>query len=163
MLVLDQGEGILMRFKQLPDGSMVNTETGEVMEQSKGTFIYVPSKIKFKEDWFMAFQDALKELAKDRELWGRPRAVLDYLMSRLSFENYIAIEQKEICEEVGLNKANVSASIKVLTDKKIIEKGPKIGRTWSYKLNPFYGWKGRVTNLKEERKKRLKSIDGGRI
>jgi DNA-binding transcriptional regulator GbsR (MarR family) len=110
----------------------------------------------------MAFQDALKELAKDRELWGRPRAVLDYLMSRLSFENYIAIEQKEICDEVGLNKANVSASIKVLTDKKIIEKGPKIGRTWSYKLNPFYGWKGRVTNLKEERKKRLKSIDGGK-
>ena len=146
------------RYKQMPDGSMMDTLTGEILDEEKGTFIHVPYRIKFDEDWFMAFQEALEQLATDRDLWGRPRAVLDYLMARLSFENFIAIEQKEICEKLNLNKTNVSAAIKILVEKEIIKKGPKIGRTHSYRLNPFYGWKGKVKNLQEARKKHLKIV-----
>jgi DNA-binding transcriptional ArsR family regulator len=151
-----------MRFQQLPDGSLLDKETGEILDQSRGTFVFVPSRIKLKEDWFMTFQDALGMLAADKDLWGRPRAVLDYMMSRLNFDNYIGLEQKEIAEKLGIHKPDVSAAIKMLLNKGILEKGPRLGKSWSYKLNPYYGWKGRVKNLKEERKKRLTVIDGGK-
>lgn len=151
-----------MRFQQLPDGSLLDKETGEILDQSRGTFVFVPSRIKLKEGWFMAFQDAFESLAKDRELWGQPTAVLHYLMSKLSFDNYVALEQKEVSVGLEMDKSDVSRSFKTLVEKGIIEKGPRIGKSWSYKLNPFYGWKGKVKNLKEERRKRLSVVDGGK-
>jgi len=151
-----------MRFQQLPDGSLLDRETGEILDQSRGTFVFVPSRIKIKEGWFMAFQDAFESLARDKDLWGQPTAVLHFLMSRLSFDNYIALEQKEISDQLSVDKSDVSRAIKKLVEKGILEKGPRIGKSFSYKLNPLYGWKGRVKNLNEERKKRLSVIDGGR-
>jgi hypothetical protein len=151
-----------MRILQKADGTFVDQRTGEVLEKEQYTFVAIPSRQKIKEDWFMAFQDAFKELSKDRELWGRPIAVLHFLMSKLSFENFIAVEQKEICEELDLLKPHVSEAMKKLCEKGIVEKGPRVGNTRSYKLNPFYGWKGRVKNLQDERKMRLKAIDGGK-
>lgn len=151
-----------MRFQQLPDGSLLDRETGEILDQSRGTFIFIPSRIKVKEGWFMAFQDAFESLAVDRDISGQTMKILIYMMSRLNFENYIALEQKEIVEKLGIHKSDVSSSIKILSDKGILEKGPRLGKSWSYKLNPFYGWKGRVKNLKEERKKRFSVVDGGK-
>lgn len=151
----------LMRIRRLSDGSLVDEQTGEVLGEEKYVFLAIPARAKIKEDWFMAFQDAFEVLAKDKDLWGQPTAVLHFLMSKLSFENFIAIEQVEIAKELGIEKPRVSESIKKLVLKKIVEKGPKIGKTWSYKLNPYYGWKGRVKNLQEERKKRMKVINGG--
>ena len=151
-----------MRFQQLQDGSLLDRETGEILDQSRGTFVFVPSRIKIKEGWFMAFQDAFESLARDKDLWGRPTAILHFLMSRLSFDNYIAFEQKEIATALSIHQPDVSSSIKKLVEKGILEKGPRIGKSFSYKLNPLYGWKGRVKNLKDERKKRLSVIDGGK-
>lgn len=151
-----------MRIRRASDGSFVDQETGEVLSEEKYIFLAVPMREKIKEDWLMTFQDALEVIAKDRDLRGEPRAVLDYLMSKLSFDNYIAVEQSIISTELVIHKSNVSRSIKMLNDKGIIEKGPRLGKSWSYKLNPFYGWKGRVKNLKEERKKRFSVVDGGK-
>ena len=150
-----------MRVRRMSDGSFVDQERGEILSEEKYIFLAVPTREKIKEDWLMTFQDALEVIAKDRELRGEPRAVLDYLMSKLSFDNYIAVEQSVIASELVIHKANVSRSIKMLTEKGIIEKGPRLGKSWSYKLNPYYGWKGRVKNLKDERKKRLQVIEGG--
>jgi hypothetical protein len=49
-----------------------------------------------------------------------------------------------------------------LTEKSIIQKGPKIGRTWSYRLNDFYAWRGSIKNLKSVPKAKLQSIPGGK-
>ena len=59
---------------------------------------------KLTERWFMAFQDAFEELAKDREITNEPRRVLDYMFSKLDFENFIQLSQKEIIEILGINK-----------------------------------------------------------
>ena len=144
-----------MRFKQLPDGSMLDTETGEILDQARGTFLYVPTKIKIKEGWFMSFQDGHEALAADKDLWGRPRAVLDYLMSKLNFENFISVPQGDIAKALKIHQPHVSAALKILVAKGVLELGPKHGKSSSYKLNPFYGWRGSVKNLKEERKRRL--------
>lgn len=138
------------RFTQLKDGSLVDRKTGEVFEQQQFTFVVFPKRAKLKgKRWFMMFQDAFGMLAKDRDLRGEPRAILDFLLSKLDFENQIALSQIEVAEALGINKVNVSQGIKKLLDKEVLLKDTKIGRSQCYKLNPDYGWKGRVENLNE--------------
>lgn len=125
----------------------IDLDTGEIIE---GVAVYTPGRVKWPKDkgFFMGIQDAFIALAKDKEIRGNTRSVLDYLMGKLGFENWISIQQKEIVENLGLHKAIVSKSIKLLVQKKIILSGPKIGnRTTSYKLNESYGYKGKLENI----------------
>ena len=130
----------------------IDLKTGEVMQ---GCMVWIPQRPKLTERWFMAFQDAFEELAKDREITNEPRRVLDYMFSKLDFENFIQLSQKEITEELRMHKSQVSEAIKLLVRKQIILEGPKVGRSKCYRLNPNYGWKGKVKNLEEERKKHI--------
>ena len=98
-------------------------------------------------------------LAKDRELWGLTRAVLDYLCGRLDFENFIHVPQQEIADYLGAHRPDVTASITKLVKKGILIKGPSVGRSSSYRLNPSYGWKGDNKKAKEYQ---LELIKGGR-
>ena len=126
-------------------------KTGEVLEG--GIRVYIGSKVKWRESWFMGIQEAFIALAKDKEIRGRTRSVLDYLFGRLGFENYICITQKEISDELQIAKTNISSSIKILIGKGIILQGPKLGRTSTYRLNSEYGWRGNVKNLSKNRQK----------
>ena len=116
----------------------IDLKTGEVMQ---GCMVWIPQRPKLTERWFMAFQDAFEELAKDREITNEPRRVLDYMFSKLDFENFIQLSQKEITEELRMHKSQVSEAIKLLVRKQIILEGPKVGRSKCYRLNPNYGWK----------------------
>ena len=133
----------------------VDQKTGEVLQ---GCMVWIPERPKLTERWFMAFQDAFEELAKDREITNEPRRVLDYMFSKLDFENFIQLSQKEIIEILGINKSNVSKAIKLLTRKQIVLEGPKVGRSRCYRLNPNYGWKGKVKNLQEYRREQFEVI-----
>jgi hypothetical protein len=42
--------------------------------------------------------------------------------------------------------------------EQIILRGPKLGSVSSYRLNPHYGWKGKVQNLTKARQKRLQAV-----
>jgi hypothetical protein len=44
--------------------------------------------------------------------------------------------------------------MKVLEDKQIILRGPKVGRSYAFMLNPEFGWKGKVKNLDDYRQER---------
>lgn len=136
----------------------IDRETGEVM---KGCMVYIPYRPRLTERWFMAFQDTFEELAKDREITNEPRRVLDYMFSKLDFENFIQLSQKDIAEALGMHKSQVSEAIKLLARKQIILEGPKVGRSKCYRLNPHYGWKGKVKNLENERRSHLRAIEGG--
>lgn len=142
------------RFKQLDDGSILDLTTGEILggQENRGSFVFIPNRPKLKENWFMFFQNACEKLALDKSLSGESFRVLMYLLSNLDFENYIIIQQVEIAEKLDMKRANVSRAIKQLTDKEILIKGPKLGRTYSYKLNSTYGWKGKVIKLVDQTK-----------
>jgi hypothetical protein len=129
----------------------IDLDTGEILD---GVPVYFNARVKWREDWFMGIQEAFIALAKDEEIRGRTRSVLDYMFGKLGFENYIVIQQREICEELKLDKSNVSKAISILLKKRIILQGPKLGRTKSYRLNSNFGWKGKVKNLAEERQSR---------
>ena len=141
--------GKLTRFRT------IDMDTGEIIE---GVPVYIASKVKLREGWFMGFQDAFIELAKDPDLQGENYRVLLYLLGNLGFENYIAIPQKQIAEALEMPKQNVSRALKVLVEKEILLEGPKLGRTHTYRLSSAFGWKGTVKNLSKTRKGEVISL-----
>lgn len=126
----------------------INTQTGEIID---GIPVYVAPKVRWKEGWFMGFQEAFIALAEDKDLTGETYKVFMYMLGHLGFENYIAIPQVQIAKDIGMHKEHVSRAIKVLLTKRIIVEGPKLGRTKTYRLNSEYGWRGTVRNLAESR------------
>lgn len=128
----------------------VDLDTGEILE---GTVALLGQRIKspYSGGFFMSNQLALLELAKDKDLGNEALRVLIYLCGRLDFENYIQLEQKEIAEDLGILKPNVSRAMKLLENKQIIVRGPRAGKSYVWHLNPNFGWKGKVKNFAEEK------------
>ena len=107
----------------------------------------------YSTGWVMNSQEALEIIAKDKEITGGIHRVLWFIIARLDFENWIQISQQEICGELGMKKQHVSSAIKLLEKKEIILRGPKVGKSYAFRLNPYFGWKGNVKNLNDYRKK----------
>jgi predicted transcriptional regulator len=125
----------------------VNTKTGEIKD---GYFVYVAyPKPKIRNTrWMMTFQDSLEIIATDSDITGQTLKVMLLLMANLEFENYIPIRQVTIAQKLKIDKADVSKAIKLLVNKEIILK-VKEGTTTGYRLNPNYGWKGKVENMEK--------------
>ena len=108
----------------------------------------------YGKGWVMNSQEALEILAKDKEITGEAYRVLFFICARLDFENWVQVPVTEIAQELDLRQPNVSRAMKVLETKEIILRGPKVGRSYAFMLNPEFGWKGKVKNLDEYRKER---------
>ena len=129
----------------------IDQNTGEILE---GVIVYCGVKQNpYSTGWVMNSQQALELLAMDKELTGENYRVLLLLLSRLDFENWIQVTQSEITQKLQMKKQNVSRAISLLEQKGIILRGPKVGRSNAFRLNPYFGWKGKVKNLDEYRKK----------
>ena len=144
-------------------------DTGEKLE---GVLVYCGVKRDpYSKGWIMNSQEALEILAKDKAFTKDSLRILIFLSARLDFENWIQITQKEIAEILEIKKQNVSKAIKLLEEKGIILRGPKIGRAYAFRLNPDFGWKGKVKNLDkyrkdkfdEEQKELKKKVDNDNI
>lgn len=125
----------------------VDADTGEVL---LGTPVWFGAKVRspYGRRWYMQSQEALEALAADKELAGRPTRVLLYLLSRLDFENFIAVPQKDIAATLELHKSDVSKAIRLLISKGILVEGPRAGGALALRLNPHWGWKGKVRHLR---------------
>jgi DNA-binding transcriptional regulator GbsR (MarR family) len=102
----------------------------------------------------MNSQDAAILLAKDKEIKGETHRVLWLIIGILDFENWVQLSITEIANELGMHQPDVSKAMKVLEEKEIILRGPKVGRSYAFMLNPDFGWKGKVKNLEDYRKER---------
>jgi len=102
--------------------------------------------------WLMSSQEALKLIARDKQITGETFRVFLYVVGMLDFENWIYIPQKEIAEYLDLKRSAVSRSIKILLEKEIIIRGDRFGKSYTFRLNAYFGWKGKVKNLDEYRK-----------
>jgi len=132
----------------------VDERTGELLD---GVAVWVGPKIRspYGRSWFMQSQDAILALAQDKELAGRPTRVLLYLLARLDFENFIHVPQVDIAQALELRASNVSKAIQLLEGKGILIRGPKVGRSFGWRLNPNFGWKGKVRHLHDARRPRI--------
>ncbi len=130
----------------------VDQNTNEVLE---GIVVYCGVKRNpYSKGWIMNSQEALELLATDKDLKGETYRVLLLLLSRLDFENWIQITQKEISEKLEIRKPHISRAISLLEEKEIILRGPKVGRSYAFRLNPYFGWKGKLKNLDQYRKEK---------
>lgn len=91
-------------------------------------------------------QEALLQLAQSN-LNGEDLKVLFALLARLDFENFVQAHQQEISEQTGIRQPNIARSIKHLCEHGIIIKGPKVGRSNTYRLSPTFGFKGKSKNF----------------
>ena len=137
----------IMKHKRV---ASVDQDTGEILD---GVIVYCGVKHNpYSKGWIMNSQDALELLATDNDLRGEAYKVLLLLMARLDFENWIQITQTEIAEKLKIKLPNVSRAISLLENKQIILRGPKLGRSYAFRLNPDFGWKGKVKNLNDYRR-----------
>ena len=104
--------------------------------------------------WIMNSQEALDIIAEDKDLKGTTLRVLLKVCARVDFENWVHLPLKELADELDIDKADVSRNIKLLVKKGVLLKSEKIGRSYAYRLNPDFGWKGKVRNLEEYRQQR---------
>lgn len=122
----------------------IDAETGEVME---GAMVSVGRKVRWREDYFMTFQDKIEELSEDEELTGRTWRVLAALLGKLGWENWLHISQADLAKKLNMHRPDVSRAMKLLVEKGVIIRGPKMGRSHAYKLNSNFGFKGKLTDL----------------
>lgn len=108
--------------------------------------------------WMQINQHFLEEFAARRDIGNEVLRVFLYLNARLDFENIIQVQQTEIAERLGMQPPNVHRSLKKLEDLGIILRGPKVGRSSSWRLNPHAGWKGKVTHLRSAQRDHLELV-----
>lgn len=116
----------------------------------------------YSKGWFMANQEAMINLAQDKEIKGETHKVFLLICGYLEFENWIKISITEIANKLNIDRSNASKSIKILEKKEIIERGKKVGRFYEFRLSPYISWKGKVKTLnqyrKEEKEKEKKEL-----
>jgi hypothetical protein len=145
---------------RLKDIRCIDVETGEILGQFPamvGRKIVSP----YREGWMQLNQEALAEIAADRDMGTEAFRVFLYLNSRLDFENLILVPQTDMAAALGMKRQAIGRAVKLLADKQIILRGPKIGSMSSYRLNERYGWKGKVKNFPKEQKPHLQVVEIG--
>jgi hypothetical protein len=136
----------------------VDLDTGELLN---GVPVWIGRRpvSPYGSRWMQVNQDALADIAADPDLGLQAWRVFAYLNSRLEFENLIQVPQTEIANALRMKPAAVSRAIRLLSDKKIILRGPKTGRSNSFRLNPHFGWKGTIVELKPAIERHLRGVE----
>ncbi|MGR5968999.1 replication/maintenance protein RepL [Bacillus paranthracis] len=131
-------------FVEVPD-----EETGEIQQ-----YLLTPAKKKkvYKGDWVMMFQEGLTHVAK-LNLKGETLRVYMILLAKLDYENWLRVRQQDIADELNIKKQAVSRAIKELFEHGILVKGPKVGASNTYRLDPSFAFRGRDKNLEQVRKR----------
>lgn len=124
----------------------VDPDTGEIVSL---TVPYKPMKSNLGGGWMAMYQEALNWVADAKLSYEEYRVFLK-LLGKLDFENYLRVTQTEIAKELGMKQPAVARAIKGLLEQDIIRKGPKVGASNTYRLNPHIGHKGQ--NIKQTKK-----------
>ena len=125
-----------------------NEDTGEITQ-----YLITPAKKKkvAKGDWALMFLEGAREIAK-LKLKGESLRVYMILLSKLDYENWLRFRQKDIAEELDMQKQHVSRAIKELTDNGILVRGPKVSNAYTYRLDPSFAFRGKDVNIPKVRK-----------
>jgi hypothetical protein len=120
--------------------TLVNPATGEEEGELP---ILVHQIAHLRDDFMFGHKKGYLRLAKEG-LKGADYDVLMVYLALLDFKNYVRVSQREIADYLGMQTQNVSRSTRKLVDSKILLEGEKIGASKTYRLNSFFGWKGKV-------------------
>lgn len=142
-----------------------DSESKELME---GMPVWIKPKYSTGRGTVMIFQANLGKLKnlkiKDEKtgkmklaLQGNDYRVIFAIIEYIDFENWLRISQRELADDLGVNKVVVSKSFKKLKELGIIEAEVRNGFT-EIRLGLKMGWKGKVKTLLETEDKRKEQI-----
>ena len=134
----------------------VDAETGEVLEGAVLGMFFPKRQNGFGKGWVAMSQNAMVELAK-ADLGQQEWRVLAIILGKLDFENFLLLSQADIGKELGMQAPHVSAAVKHLESLGVLIRGPKAGRSSTFRLNPSFGWKGSATNHQKALRDRMKA------
>jgi hypothetical protein len=104
------------------------------------------------ESFFMGFQEAFAELAKKR-LGSEAKDVFLFILGKVDYDNRLTMPQVEIARQLGMKRQNVSRAVAALVKEQVLlVEEPLLGRNRRLRLNDRYGWKGKLKNLRMQRK-----------
>lgn len=117
---------------------------------------YEPAITWVRKKWmgasfFMGFQSAFTELAKLR-LSAEAKNVFLFILGQIDYDNRLTIPQSEIARQLGMHRQNVSRAMTALVNAEVLlVEEPQVGRVRRFRLNDYYGWKGKLKNLRTKR------------
>lgn len=144
--------------KRLND--VVNTATGEVLQDAYTAVLFRRKKNGFEKDTFFTMSQTKQlEIAKDATLTLTEYRVMSFVNAVLDYQNYILICQTQAAAELGMKQPQFARGLKNLMDRGYIIKGPKVGKSPTLRLNAEYGWKGDGRTHQEELLKQRKTLE----
>lgn len=102
-----------------------------------------------KEDYVRFFQGYMKDLANDKTLNGQDLRVALTIISNLSYDNKFTLSHRQLAEQVGIQRPNVTKTVNKLVKKGYLQIIGKQGQQNVYMFNPSVAFKSRAKNLKE--------------
>lgn len=114
---------------------------GEVFEGAALALIFPKRRNGFGEGWVAMAQPALMALATG-DFGKEAYQVFFGVIAMLDFENWIQLNQSELSEKLKMKRQNFNRALLKLENEKILLRGPRVGRSTTFRLNPNYGWKG---------------------
>lgn len=140
----------------------VDSETGEAYD-----LVAVPrsqSKSWNRGGFFMGMLTAFDDIANADWPDGDYKIFIK-LLGRLDFENYLHLDVKELADEMGRSRETVSRAVSRFVERGILHRGPRVGRSYTYRLDPSTAWRGksdaRERVEREIRERNWKVIQGG--
>ena len=123
----------------------IDEESGEIRDEGVPILFAPKRKNAFYGGWLAMNQEAGKRIANS-DLGQFDFRVLLLIMSVLTFENYLYINQAQLARDLGAERQHVNRSLSKLIELGLLEKGPKAGNVTTYRLDPTFVWKGSAKN-----------------
>lgn len=122
----------------------IDLDTGEIIDGLNVNIAGRKNAFQLLYGWNFCLmaQNGMMKIAEDKDLTGETLRVFLYAVSKLDFENFLRLRQDDIAQGLGMQKANVSRAMKLLESKDILQRGPKIAQSYTWRMNPRYGFKG---------------------
>ena len=134
----------------------VDLDTGELLEGAVVGMFFPKRQNGFGKGWVAMSQNAMMELAR-ADLGAQDMRVLFAVLAKLDFENYLLLSIADLAKEIDMQRSNVSSSITKLEGLGVLTRGPKAGRSSTFRLNPSFGWKGSATNHQKALRDRMRA------
>lgn len=120
------------------NATIIDPETGQI---DNARFVQQNDLPAIREDHVKIFTQGIASI-RNAKLTLTQQNVLLYLIEHCNYENFALVPNTEIAKALDITPPEVSRATKALTEKRLITQGAKVGRTTSWKLNPFNSWKG---------------------
>ncbi len=113
-------------------------ETGELFDLA---VVAVPRPTHRQFGVFTMITNEVVDRASDN-LSSEDFRLLMRLVTRMDDRNYLFLDLTAFAAEIKRGRVYTSRAIARLVDLGALQRGPRVGRSWTYRLDPWLGWRG---------------------